>query len=100
MDNAGAREAFFAAAAAGRRPPTPDAPPPAVPSRSPARQLGNAIEPPARICWCSELAYGAYAALGLYFLTGYVWSGSSVLGEPDPGVVDVEALIVKRSPSL
>lgn len=93
MDCAEAREAFFA-------PRAPDAPPPALPSRSPARQLRDAIEPLATICWWSEPAYGAYAAFGLDFLTGYVWLRLSVLGEPDRGVADVEALIVKRSPSL
>lgn len=80
MDYAEARAAFFA-------PRAPDAPPPALPSRSPARQLRDAIEPLATICWWSEPAYDAYAALGLDFLTGYVWSRSSVLGEPDADVV-------------
>ncbi|GAC1533936.1 MAG: hypothetical protein NVS3B1_28430 [Marmoricola sp.] len=80
VDYAEAREGFFA-------PRAPDAPPPALPNRSPARQLRDAIEPLATICWWSEPAYDVYAALGLDFLTGYVWSRASVLGEPDPGVV-------------
>lgn len=79
MDYAEAREAFF-------QPRASDAPPPALPSRSPARELRDAIEPLATICWWSELAYDEYAALGLDFLQGYVWSRSSVLGMADPGV--------------
>jgi hypothetical protein len=37
-------------------------------------------------CW-SEPARDAYAALGLDFLTGYVWARACVLGEPDGSVV-------------
>ena len=77
MDYAEAREAFFS-------PRAPDAAPPA-PNATPARQLRDAIEPLATICWWSEPAYDAYAALGLDFLTGYVWSRASVLGEVDAG---------------
>jgi hypothetical protein len=54
--------------------------------RSPARQLRDAIEPIATIYVWSELAYQEYARLGLEFLNGYVWSRSSVLGEPEPTV--------------
>jgi len=54
---------------------------------SPARRLRDAIEPIAMLyCW-SEPARSAYAALGLDFSTGYVWSRASALGEPDGSVV-------------
>ena len=36
-----------------------------------------------RFTYWSEPAYEAYAALGLDFLSGYVWSRSCVLGEPE-----------------
>lgn len=54
---------------------------------TPARRLRDALEPIATICYWSEPAYDAYAALGLDFLTGYVWSRASSLGEPTPQVV-------------
>lgn len=54
---------------------------------SPARRLRDAVEPIAAVSFWSEPAYDAYAALGLDFLTGYVWSRSSVLGPAGPGVV-------------
>jgi hypothetical protein len=81
MDYAEARETFFqvrdaGAAAAGT-----------AGWRSPARRLRDAIEPIATICYWSEPAYDAYAACGLDFLQGYVWSRACVLGEPDGGVV-------------
>ncbi len=54
---------------------------------SPARRLRDAIEPIAMLyCW-SEPARRAYAALGLDFSAGYVWSRASALGEPDGSVV-------------
>ena len=43
--------------------------------------------PPPRIEVARRPAYDAYAALGLDFLTGYVWSWSSVLGQAEPAVV-------------
>ena len=55
--------------------------------QSPVRRLRDAIEPIATICYWSEPAYDAYAALGLDFLQGYVWSRGCVLGEPDGSVV-------------
>jgi hypothetical protein len=62
-----------------------------TPSRSgwdsPARRLRDAVEPLATVSFWSEPAYDRYAALGLDFLTGYVWSRSSVLGACEPGVV-------------
>jgi hypothetical protein len=81
MDYAEAREAFFQVRDAGA---------PAAGTagwRSPARRLRDAIEPIATICYWSEPAYDAYAACGLDFLQGYVWSRACVLGEPDRGVV-------------
>lgn len=81
MDYAQAREAFFQDRDAGA---------PAVGTagwRSPARRLRDAVEPIATICYWSEPAYDAYAACGLDFLQGYVWSRACVLGEPDGGVV-------------
>lgn len=55
--------------------------------QSPARTLRDVVEPIATVSFWSEPAYDCYAALGLDFLTGYVWSRSSVLGEAEPGVV-------------
>jgi hypothetical protein len=81
MDYAEARAAFFQAR------PT-DAPSPGSAAwQSPARRLRDAIEPIATICFWSEPAYDRYASLGLDFLTGYVWSRASVLGEPEATVV-------------
>jgi hypothetical protein len=54
----------------------------------------------AREAFFPPRARDAYVAVGLDLLTGYERSRSCVLGEPDPGVADVEALIVNRSPSL
>ena len=80
MDYAEAREAFF-------QPRESTAPPPGIDWASPARELRDAIEPLATISFWSEPAYAEYEALGLDFLTGYVWSRSSVMGTPDAGVV-------------
>lgn len=73
-----AREAFFAP-----RPGAVDQ----TGWQSPARRLRDAVEPLATVSFWAEPAYDAYAALGLDFLTGYVWSRSSVLGTADAGVV-------------
>jgi hypothetical protein len=81
MDYAEVRAAFFQLREAGAAEPGTSG------WQSPARQLRDAIEPIAMICWWSEPAYDAYAALGLDFLQGYVWSRGCVLGEPDGGVV-------------
>ena len=78
MDYTETREAFFA--------PRPDAGP-ATGWQSPARRLRDALEPLAAISFWAEPGYDAYAALGLDFLTGYVWSRSSVLGVAEPSVV-------------
>jgi Helix-turn-helix family len=81
MDYAEAKAAFF------QPRPTGAAPPGSSAWRSPARQLRDAIEPIATISFWSEVAYNRYAAVGLDFLTGYVWSRASVLGEPEAPVV-------------
>jgi len=81
MDYAEAREAFF-------QPRSADAAPAGTSAwKSSARRLRDAIEPIATICYWSEPCYDAYAACGLDFLQGYVWSRGSVLGEPDGLVV-------------
>ena len=54
---------------------------------SPARRLRDAVEPLAAVSFWAEPVYDRYAAHGLDFLTGYVWSRSSVLGEAEPSVV-------------
>lgn len=81
MDYAEVRAAFFGA-------PDPDALPAGTAAwQSPARRLRDAIEPIAMLyCW-SKPSYDAYAACGLDFLTGYVWSRACVLGEADASVV-------------
>jgi len=81
MDYAEVREAFFQMRDAGAAEPGTSG------WQSPARRLRDAIEPIATICYWSEPAYDAYAALGLDFLQGYVWSRGCVLGEPDGSVV-------------
>ena len=81
MDYAEARDAFF-------QPRSADAPPAGSDDWDlPGRALRHAIEPIATIHYWSELAYEEYAALGLDFLTAYVWSRSCVLGEPEGLVV-------------
>ena len=78
MEYAEARDVFFA--------PRPDA---AVGTAfaSPARALRDALEALAAVSFWSAPNNEEYAALGLDFLTGYVWSRSCVLGEADPAVV-------------
>jgi hypothetical protein len=81
MDYAEVRQAFFQLR-------DTSAPEPGTSGwQSPTRRLRDAIEPIATICYWSEPAYDAYAALGLDFLQGYVWSRGCVLGEPDGSVV-------------
>ncbi|MCX6468016.1 MAG: hypothetical protein NTW76_01680 [Corynebacteriales bacterium] len=53
---------------------------------SPARTLRDALEPVATVCFWSEPAYDAYAAVGLDFLQGYVYSRACVLGDAEPPV--------------
>ena len=78
MDYAEARVAFFS--------PRPDA---VIGTGfdSPARELRDAVEAIAAVSFWSAPSNEAYADLGLDFLTGYVWSRSSVLGDADPAVV-------------
>lgn len=79
MDYSAAQEAFFQPRPAG-------APPPAT-SRTPARELRDAGEPIATLSWWCRPVYDRQEALGLDFLTGYVWGRGSPLGEPDGSVV-------------
>lgn len=53
---------------------------------SPARELRDALEPVAAVSFWSEPSSTAYGALGLDFLTGYVWSRASALGDADAAV--------------
>jgi hypothetical protein len=80
VDYAEARAAFFS-------PRTDAAAPGSDAWDLPGRRLRDALEPIATICFWAEPAYDAYAALGLDFLTGYVWSRACVLGEPEGTVV-------------
>lgn len=54
---------------------------------SPARRFRDAIEPIAMHSVWSRTTNERLAALGLNFLTGYVWGRAAALGEPDPAVV-------------
>lgn len=76
MDYAAARAAFF----------QPRAGAVAAPPASPARALRDAIEPIAMVCYWGEPANDGYAALGLDFLSGYVWGRASTLGDADAAV--------------
>ena len=78
MDYAEARAAFFQSGPAAAGPTT---------WASPARELRDALEPLATVHYWSEASSKEYASLGLDFLTGYVWSRSCVLGEPEGTVV-------------
>ena len=74
MDYTEARAAFFSPRAGQTQ---------ALDWSTPARRLRDAIEPLATICFWSEPAYDEYAALGLDFLQGYIYSRASVLGDPE-----------------
>jgi len=82
MDYAEARAAFFQPRAA-------EAPPARTDrwTHAPGRQLRDAIEPIATICFWSEPAYLAYEHCRLDFLQGYVWGRACVLGQPEGTVV-------------
>lgn len=54
---------------------------------SPARRLRDAIEPIAMHSVWSRHVNEVTAALGLDFMTNYVWGRASLLGEPEPGLV-------------
>jgi len=81
MDYETALEVFF-------QPTPPGAPTPGpVAKGRPARRLRDAYEPIAMHGVWSRRTYDALSALGLNFLTGYVWGRASGMGEPSPGVV-------------
>lgn len=71
--------AFFAPRPAGT--PVPEA----VRDGSPARRLRDAAEPLAAHPIWSRRVNEAQAALGLDFLSGYVWGRAAALGEPTDG---------------
>jgi len=79
MDYETALEVFYAPSPPGAAPPPP--------TTHPARRLRDAMEPVAMHAVWSRQTYDALAALGLNFLTGYVWGRASGLGEPAPAVV-------------
>ena len=79
MDYDAAIEAFYAPSPAGSAPPPP--------STHPARRLRDAFEPVAMHAVWSRQTYDALSAMGLNFLTGYVWGRASGMGEPAAGVV-------------
>lgn len=66
--------------------PPPGRPAPRVPT-GPARALRDAAEPLATVGFWARPAYDALAALGLDFLTGYVWARAAPMGEPTAPVV-------------
>ncbi len=76
MDYAEARDAFF----------QPRDGATASAAETPARSLRDAVEPIAAICFWGKPAYDALDALGLDFLSGYVWGRSSLLGDADSTV--------------
>ncbi|SCX44226.1 hypothetical protein SAMN03159343_1378 [Klenkia marina] len=79
MDHTELTAAFLA-------PPPPGRPAPRVPA-GPARALRDAAEPLATINFWGRPAYAAVEALGLEFLTGYVWARAAPMGEPTAPVV-------------
>ncbi|MDQ6649976.1 MAG: hypothetical protein M3Z02_07675 [Actinomycetota bacterium] len=81
MDYAAARAAFFAPNPPGT--PVPDV----VESGGPARRLRDAAEPIAMHSVWSPLTNERHAALGLNFLTGYIWGRAAALGNASPAVV-------------
>ncbi|MGH9042454.1 MAG: helix-turn-helix domain-containing protein, partial [Acidimicrobiia bacterium] len=78
MDYDAALEVFYAPSPAGSAPPPP--------ATDPARRLRDAYEPVAMHAVWSRHTNEALAALGLNFLTGYVWGRASGLGEPAAAV--------------
>jgi hypothetical protein len=79
MDYEAALEAFYAPSPPGSAPPPP--------ATHPARRLRDAFEPIGMHAVWSRQTNEALAALGLNFLTGYVWGRASGLGEPAAAVV-------------
>ena len=79
MDFAQAQQVFLT-------PPDADRPPARV-LDSPARRLRDAAEPIATISFWGKPVNDRLSALGLNFLTGYVWARTAPMGEPTPQVV-------------
>ncbi len=79
VDYAQARQVFLT-------PPAVERPPAAVPD-TPGRRLRDAAEPIATVSWWGEPVNDRLAALGLDFLTGYVWGRAAPMGEPTAPVV-------------
>jgi hypothetical protein len=74
-----AREVFFAVPPGGRLPAgVPD---------TPGRRLRDAAEPLATVSFWAPEVNERLAALGLDFLTGYVWGRAAPMGEPTAPVV-------------
>jgi hypothetical protein len=67
-------------------PPDPERPPARVPD-TPARRLRDAAEPIATISIWGRQLNERLSALGLDFLTGYVWARAAPMGEPAAPVV-------------
>ncbi|MGY1710471.1 hypothetical protein ACI8AC_13275 [Geodermatophilus sp. SYSU D00758] len=79
MDHAQAQAVFLV-------PPPEGRPAPRVPD-SPARRLRDAAEPVATITFWGRAVHERFEALGLDFLSGYVWARAAPMGEPSPEVV-------------
>ncbi len=79
MDYAELQAAFLGA-------PEPGRPAPRVPDTAP-RRLRDAAEPIATVGFWGRPAYAALEALGLDFLTGYVWARTAPMGELTAPVV-------------
>lgn len=81
MDYQTALDALFQPAPEGSPAPRTDA------RAAPARRLRDAIEPLAMADLWGRHGYDRFAALGLDFLTGYVWGRAAALGEPPATLV-------------
>lgn len=79
MDYAQAQQVFLT-------PPDSERPPAGIPD-SPGRRLRDAAEPIATISFWGRPVNDRLAALGLDFLTGYVWGRAAPMGEPTAPVV-------------
>ena len=79
MDYAQARTVFLT--------PPPEPRPPSRLPDTPARRLRDAAEPIATISFWGPPVNDRLAALGLNFLTGYVWARAAPMGEPSAPVV-------------
>jgi len=79
MEYADARAVFLV-------PPAEERTAPALPD-TPARRLRDAAEAIATVSWWGKPVNDRLAALGLDFLTGYVWGRTAPMGEPVPAVV-------------